>query len=509
MMKLTKEETNKLHVYNIMQFNNAVSDMNLETWILRNPLQYDTIKFNEQLRFIEQNFYKTSGSSSKYLLMAWMREVNEDPVKTNETEVHNSIRAKFAADLISIIKQKCVYLVPVVSGQRYFPDSKDQIVTINYKRFANLYIPPSRVVARGVHPQMRPTLWQEYLDRLMPQDKLCWFTDDNKIKQQDYFEKWIAQRLQTPAAANTVAVLLRGNQGTGKNYWSDKIMKSLVGETNYKAISLSDTKGFTASLYNSTLVHIEEINDTKAKTTQRLKPLITQEEMWVEEKFQPKRKAQKYFGLVLSSNFPDPVKIEQHDRRYFVAHFSEHQQSEKETKQFFVKLTHWCNSENGYQEMFNWLHSVDISEIDFRQTPMTTEKDELAEVQTSADGNIEKASIELTGRFKDACFSLTDVQDYWKLSQPSAKIALANAGFISKKRRWQKGLNPSWRYVHKDRFEGVGESISMFDNRLARKVSEGYVNGDYQPELHPKGFEIDADGNKWTNVIEKEKWPVT
>ncbi|MDC0043113.1 hypothetical protein OAJ10_05080 [Paracoccaceae bacterium] len=123
--------------------------------------------------------------------------------------------------------------------------------------------------------------------------------------------------------------------------------------------------------------------------------------------------------------------------------------------------------------MFNWLHNVDISEIDFRQTPMTTEKDELAEVQTSADRNIEKASIELTGRFKDTCFSLKDVQDYWKLSQPNAKIALANAGFISKKRRWQKGLNPSWRYVHKDRFESEGESISMFDNRLARKVSEG------------------------------------
>ena len=38
----------------------------------------------------------------------------------------------------------------------------------------------------------RPDLWQQYLDRIMPQEEDCWWTqsDESKVthKQQDYFE---------------------------------------------------------------------------------------------------------------------------------------------------------------------------------------------------------------------------------------------------------------------------------------------------------------------------------
>mgnify|MGYP007134742324 FL=1 len=102
----------------------------------------------------------------------------------------------------------------------------------------------------------------------MPQDEDCWWTKSNKSKvthkQQDYFEAFIAQRLQTPQSPCTVAMLLRGEQGTGKGFWADVMMRQIIGRTNYKAVSLSDVKGcFNADLFETVLQHIEEIKGAR------------------------------------------------------------------------------------------------------------------------------------------------------------------------------------------------------------------------------------------------------
>ena len=65
----------------------------------------------------------------------------------------------------------------------------------------------------------RPDLWQQYLNRIMPQEADCWWIQSygGKVthRRQDYFEAFIAQRLQTPQEPCTVAMLLQGEQGTG------------------------------------------------------------------------------------------------------------------------------------------------------------------------------------------------------------------------------------------------------------------------------------------------------
>ena len=53
----------------------------------------------------------------------------------------------------------------------------------------------------------------------MPQEADCWWIQSygGKVthRRQDYFEAFIAQRLQTPQEPCTVAMLLQGEQGTG------------------------------------------------------------------------------------------------------------------------------------------------------------------------------------------------------------------------------------------------------------------------------------------------------
>ena len=57
----------------------------------------------------------------------------------------------------------------------------------------------------------------------------------------------------------------------------DNILRPLIGETNFIAVTLADVqKGFIADIYNSTVVHIEEINDSRGKSGEKMKKLITE-----------------------------------------------------------------------------------------------------------------------------------------------------------------------------------------------------------------------------------------
>lgn len=197
------------------------------------------------------------------------------------------------------------------------------------------------------------------------------------------------------------------------------------------------------------MLHIEEINDTKAKTTQHLKRLSTQGRTEARDPFEPLGTVEKKFGLFLSSNFPDPVKVENIDRRYFIPCFSRHLVNNTETPQFYSSFVYWLEENDGYQQILNYLSSIDLSEYSFRSPPLTKDKLELMEHQTVADQKIEQASMELSHSFRNYGFKLVDVQNHWGISELSAKTALKNAGFFSKQLRWQEGQDQTRLWIHK------------------------------------------------------------
>ena len=119
-------------------------------------------------------------------------------------------------------------------------------------------------------------------------------------------------------------MILGGEQGTGKGFWADVMMRQIIGRTNYKAVSLSDVKGsFNADLFETVLLHIEEINDQRGKVAEILKPYVTPDEQRFNAKYKAQAQAQvrKHFGLVLSSNHQNPILIEATDRRYLCLPF--------------------------------------------------------------------------------------------------------------------------------------------------------------------------------------------
>jgi hypothetical protein len=132
--------------------------------------------------------------------------------------------------------------------------------------------------------------------------------------------------------------------------------------------------------------------------------------------------------------------------------------------------------------IFDYLHSLDIRGYDFRSPPNTSAKDEIMEEQTATEDNTTSASIELYEQYKHCVFSPTDVTHAWKITEPSARKALKNAGFVSVKRRWVsgKGINPTSRYVHKTLVPTDGNWETVQYTLFTRRIEDNPTIN-YQP----------------------------
>ena len=429
---------------------------------------YDAEAFRCQWQWLQRSYYKIpSGSPDKPRVMKIFSDDTSDCL-TDWQEVHAALNRTFGYNLHPIVSDYAIHFLLSTAGQRYEPSSIKLFIEHDGSLFRNSYNPP--LMMPSGKALVRPKIWQEYLDRIMPTLETCTLPDGTTIKQQKYFEAWIAQRIQRPSEPNNVVVVLRGEQGTGKGFWADVMLPPLIGASNYKAIGLDQItkKQFVLSLYQSILLQIEEINDTKARTTGHIKRLATQQTVQARDPFMPLQNAEKKFGLFLSSNFPDPIQVENIDRRYFIPCFSRHLVNNSETPQFFSYFVNWLEEENGYQEMLNYLASVDLSKYSFRSPPLTKDKLDLMEDQPLSDQKMEQAALELNQSFRNYGFKLVDVRNHWGLSDHGAKTALKMAGFYNKKLRWIEGENSIGLWIHK--------SFNWRENKLGLELFCGIKN---------------------------------
>ncbi len=139
--------------------------------------------------------------------------------------------------------------------------------------------------------------------------------------------------------------------------------------------------------------------------------------------------------------------------------YSTHLHDKDETKLFFNDFVRWLQLEGGLQQMCNYFHSYDLAGWDFRSPPMTKDKEDLMETETSQDQKAEKATLEILTLHKDKVFSLVDVQNTWGLSTYNARKVLLSSGFEKKKRRWgSKASVNGWvhsSYIQNNTYKGL------------------------------------------------------
>lgn len=179
---------------------------------------------------------------------------------------------------------------------------------------------------------------------------------------------WMALPLQRPGAKMRSAVVMHGDEGAGKNLLWD-IVAQIYGE--YASLISQDQ---IESKYNGWLskklliianevVSRQELRHQKGK----LKALITDPTVQIEDKFLPVRQEANHANLVFLSNEIEPVTVDASDRRYLVLWTP----PKREPEFYRAVVEEW---RAGGAEAFFWhlLHRVDCSAFDEHTKPLMT-----------------------------------------------------------------------------------------------------------------------------------------
>ena len=471
--KVTVLHNCEKHQENRIIFNRTSSE-SFDAVIRASGHKYIPEVYNQQMQWLRKSYYKTTGSQKVTFYRIFTGDMPDH--QSTAQEIHHALTETFGTELDPVLKERAIFILRTTIAQKYHPSS-EPFLNVEGSHFRNTYKPPKLKATATI--LQRPEIWQEYLHRFLPPKNLCTLADGSQIKEQDYFEAWIAQRIQHPSATNTAVMVLRGEQGTGKGIWADVMMKELLGKSNYQAVSLDQLTGkFVDGLYSKTLVQVEEvIINNRPKITEQLKLIATQENRWVEGKNKNGHQADKHFGLYLSTNHYEPVKVEKDDRRFFIPTFSKHLISPEESDEFFTKFVTWLEQQGGFQIMLNFLNCLDTSQHSFRRPPMTESKYELMEQERSPEQKALRVSIYLSDpNHKSKGYTLEVVQEHWKMTSAYAKRALQKAGFVSLKKRWITGQPPFHLWVHEKSFDGDKDVIEVFDPNQNYKQFKSYTN---------------------------------
>jgi hypothetical protein len=133
----------------------------------------------------------------------------------------------------------------------------------------------------------------------------------------EYVLNWMALMVQKPWVRPKVAIVLRGNQGSGKGILVE-LLKKIVGATHSVTVHRSDdvVGRFTGALKRCVLLFVDEAISPRNQTEAgRFKALVTEPTHTVEDKFLPAVHFDNFMHIIMASNEWSIVHADKADRR--------------------------------------------------------------------------------------------------------------------------------------------------------------------------------------------------
>jgi len=243
-----------------------------------------------------------------------------------------AFNAKFDREVECIIAEKAAsqlalveYRLPTVVDTMFFPRAS-KFFEYEGKRMMNSFS------AKGVRPvDVIDVAGQAGVDLFMAHVR---FTLESEVER-ELLINWMAYIYQNQGKRVGWAMLLQGAQGSGKSYFGN-IFEMLMG-TNVKSLDTQAISGrFTGWATGSLVTVVEEIRiagTNKYEILDKLKPIISNATIQIEEKGRDHRTVPNFTSYFLLTNHKDAVPLQDGDRRY-CALFSRVQSEE----QLFLEL---------------------------------------------------------------------------------------------------------------------------------------------------------------------------
>ena len=196
----------------------------------------------------------------------------------------------------------------------YDPRTPDRLIVegdvtrLNSFRPASVPVPAKMISGAGA----------EYIDGVMTPHLtfLAGGTDEGRI-----LECWIAHQVQFPGELLRWALLLHGEQGTGKS-WLRMLLQTILGNKNVGVVTAEQINSpFKPWATGSMVCIFEELRlsgHNRHATANAIKPLITDKTVRVERKYVDSYEMDNVTNYAALTNYPDAIPLDDTDRRWCV-----------------------------------------------------------------------------------------------------------------------------------------------------------------------------------------------
>lgn len=240
--------------------------------------------------------------------------------------------------------------------------------TVEYHRLAfhpipqpadtlNLWVPHTVEPAQGSW-----TIIEDYLV-----DVIC----DGDLALFDYLIRFLAHALKHPEEKPGIMIVLIGAEGAGKGFFV-RLLEALWGATTLQVSDIAAITGnFNAALERAFWVALDECMFKGDKKSQdRMKSLVTEPAIQVEQKYEPSRTIESFHRFIACTNHTQWGQIRSDDRRYLFIKVSDcHIQDTK----YFGQLSKTLNDGVTVPALAYYLTNLDITKFNPRSKPQTAE----------------------------------------------------------------------------------------------------------------------------------------
>lgn len=199
---------------------------------------------------------------------------------------------------------------------------------------------------------------------------------ENKISF-DFLMGWLADMVQRPGKLPGIALVVKGEQGSGKGSICNFFGNMVIGKKYYSSVNeINQLLGqFNSKLMNKILILCDEVANFGGAiaNNNKLKGLITEESQSIQLKFKEPMDIKSCCRFVFLTNNEWPVKVESKDRRYFCL---------ETDSRFIGNSDYFKNLTNNFTDevalhVFHYLANYDLSKWNRFKIPMTKFRQEL------------------------------------------------------------------------------------------------------------------------------------
>ena len=186
-----------------------------------------------------------------------------------------------------------------------------------------------------------------------------------------YLVQYLAHMWQNPEEKPGVAVVLLGGQGTGKGTFF-QLLANIWSKTTLQVSSVDHVVGgFNAAMERNLIITMDEaLFAGDRRSMDRLKSMITEPTITIEQKYQPRRSVQSIHRFFAASNHEHFGNIEKDDRRFVFLRLSE---EFKGDHQYFKDVHRAIEDPMQLAAFVHKLATTNITNFNVRAKPNTDE----------------------------------------------------------------------------------------------------------------------------------------